>query len=373
MTEMLTSLNDQLVSGITQARKKFLSRLEVLVINRWAGVGEAGGSNVWVPPVIVEEGGKVALEGGKEWVDVKGETVDEVEVVSPPADDSLLRDSSFASPDPTESDKLRKLMDIAPLSSHESHTSGLVDTLAHKRPHNPRERSILNPTSGSTSPPSSTDATPSSDSESSSPSPTSPLPSTKMSLTRYRLARTEERKKELAANEAVGKEMTKVGLVYLCGSIMRGDEQFGSNTVAKAITEAAEDAEVGAVCLRIDSGGGDVVASETIWEAVKYAQDVCKKPVIASFGNVAASGAYYISAPCTKILASPGTLTGSIGVAATRPYITPKLLSTLGLNVGEIHFSEGAKTLSALHELRGGRLERFRRQTDEMYEVFLEK
>ena len=267
MTEMLGSLNEQLVKGITDARGRFLKRLDVNVISQWAGVEEAE-KLVEVPiSVVVLEESSGAI--GEERVDVTkehNETAAASETVSDMSRRSSVEVPPLLSPDATESEKLQKLMDIAPLSSHESHTSGLVDTLAFKRQHNPRKRTLLNstadiPTDSTSSSPTSTSTT-STPPSTPSTQPAAQPTSHKMSLTRYRLARTEERKKELAANEAVGKEMTKIGLVYLCGAIMRGDEQFGSNTVAKAIAEAAEDEEVGAVCLRIGEFPNWIVAFE---------------------------------------------------------------------------------------------------------------
>ena len=78
----------------------------------------------------------------------------------------------------------------------------------------------------------------------------------------------------------------------------------------EALHKAAEDPKVVAIVLRVDSPGGSATASDLIWREVVRS----KKPVIASMGNVAASGGYYISMPARKIVAEPGTITGSIGV-----------------------------------------------------------
>ena len=78
----------------------------------------------------------------------------------------------------------------------------------------------------------------------------------------------------------------------------------------KAIRKAREDATVKAIVLRVDSPGGSALASDLIWHELQ----TVKKPVVASMGDVAASGGYYISMGADKIFAEPGTLTGSIGV-----------------------------------------------------------
>jgi protease-4 len=80
--------------------------------------------------------------------------------------------------------------------------------------------------------------------------------------------------------------------------------------MVKAIRQADGDATVKAIVLRVDSPGGSALASDVIWRALK----VCKKPVVVSMGDVAASGGYYIAAAGKKIYAEPGTVTGSIGV-----------------------------------------------------------
>ena len=84
--------------------------------------------------------------------------------------------------------------------------------------------------------------------------------------------------------------------------------------VKDQLKAAAEDREVRAVILKVDSPGGEVMASDAISEAISRFQKTSRKPVIASFGSVAASGGYYVSAPCRWIVAHELTMTGSIGV-----------------------------------------------------------
>lgn len=97
-----------------------------------------------------------------------------------------------------------------------------------------------------------------------------------------------------------------VGLVTVEGAIISSEE------IVEDIEEFRKDGDVKSVILRVESPGGAVAASQEIFEAVRMLADV--KPVIASMGTVAASGGYYISCGATKILANPGTTTGSIGV-----------------------------------------------------------
>jgi protease-4 len=110
----------------------------------------------------------------------------------------------------------------------------------------------------------------------------------------------------------------KIALIYGVGAIesgkggpgLFGGDTIGSETLVEAIKEADANPTVKAIVLRIDSPGGSALASDLIWRAVT----TCKKPVVASMGDVAASGGYYIAMGCRKIYAEPGTVTGSIGV-----------------------------------------------------------
>lgn len=112
----------------------------------------------------------------------------------------------------------------------------------------------------------------------------------------------------------------KIAVLYAVGGIesgkggggnpLMGGESVGSETLVAAIREADGNPTVKAIVLRIDSPGGSALASDVIWRALT----LCKKPVVASMGDVAASGGYYIAMPAKKIYAEPGTVTGSIGV-----------------------------------------------------------
>lgn len=107
----------------------------------------------------------------------------------------------------------------------------------------------------------------------------------------------------------------KIAVVFAEGDIVDGEGeagQVGSVEFSKAIRKARLDEKVKALVLRINSPGGSALASETIWREVSLTKKV--KPVIVSMGSVAASGGYYIAAPADTIIASPTTITGSIGV-----------------------------------------------------------
>src|SRR5215204_6229767 len=117
----------------------------------------------------------------------------------------------------------------------------------------------------------------------------------------------------------------RIAVIYASGTIGSGSSEnspsggqsIGSDTVSKALTDAAADQSIKAIVLRIDSPGGSGLASDIIWHAVEAANQ--KKPVVVSMSDVAASGGYYISASAAKIIAQPSTITGSIGVLAGKP------------------------------------------------------
>jgi protease-4 len=107
----------------------------------------------------------------------------------------------------------------------------------------------------------------------------------------------------------------KIAVIYAAGEIVSGsgnDDNIGSERISAAIRKARLDKNVKAVVLRINSPGGSALASDVIWREVILTKKV--KPVIASMGDVAASGGYYIACAADQIIAEPNTITGSIGV-----------------------------------------------------------
>ncbi len=110
---------------------------------------------------------------------------------------------------------------------------------------------------------------------------------------------------------------SKIAVVILDGTIVNGANSagyIGSYDFIKALKTLQEDSSIKAVVLRINSPGGDALASDIMWQAIESLKAV--KPVVASMSNVAASGGYYIAAPCHYIFAQPTTITGSIGIFA---------------------------------------------------------
>jgi len=145
----------------------------------------------------------------------------------------------------------------------------------------------------------------------------------------------------------------KIAVVTGVGAIHRGtsdqpfgdDQGIGAATMAKALRQAAEDSQVRAILLRIDSPGGSYVAADTVWHAVGEAR-AAGKPVVVSMGNVAASGGYFIAMAADRIVAEPGTITGSIGVFAGK-MVLKDFWSKLGISWDEMHRGDNATMWSA--------------------------
>lgn len=142
--------------------------------------------------------------------------------------------------------------------------------------------------------------------------------------------------------------------VYYCqGSIVRmetpsiydSEQQIVSTKVIKDLQELADNSQIKAVVLRINSGGGDAYASEQIWRAVKELNK--KKPVVVSMGGMAASGAYYMSMGAQYIMAQPTTLTGSIGIFGALPDFSDLMTKKLGFKYDEVKTNRNSAYASA--------------------------
>lgn len=138
-------------------------------------------------------------------------------------------------------------------------------------------------------------------------------------------------------------EGDKIAIYYASGDIVQDPKaatMFGNNDyiasrkVCKDLEDLMNDDDVKAVVVRINSGGGDAYASEQMWHQMSELRKV--KPVVVSMGDYAASGAYYMSAPASWIVAQPNTLTGSIGIFAVIPDFSGLVTSKLGVRFDEV-------------------------------------
>ena len=138
-------------------------------------------------------------------------------------------------------------------------------------------------------------------------------------------------------NRAFKKKETanRIGVIYLTGSITGTTDNTADNadspTLLDLFDEAAGDDSIKAIVLRIDSGGGEVNASEDIRRSVEWLSKKIGKPVVVSMGSIAASGAYWIASSADYIFCSPYTITGSIGVFAVSPTIQNAVKEYFGI------------------------------------------
>ena len=144
----------------------------------------------------------------------------------------------------------------------------------------------------------------------------------------------------------------KVAVIYAMGSVVDGNAGEGyisSERISKAIRKARRDKSVKAIVFRINSGGGSGSASDVIHREVMLAAK--EKVIVASMGDVAASGGYYIAAPADTILAGPGTITGSIGVFGLFPNVQKLMNDKIGISTDVVKTNENANLLTAMDPL----------------------
>ena len=150
-----------------------------------------------------------------------------------------------------------------------------------------------------------------------------------------------------------------------------GSSNAGGDTIAAALREAAHDDSVSAIVLRVDSPGGSVTASETIWREVKKARER-GKPVVASMGAVAASGGYYVSMGADAIVANPGTITGSIGVL-TGKLVARDLKDRLGVGSDAVRTNANADAWSVNAPFTPEQHAQVEAEADLVYDDFVQR
>lgn len=164
----------------------------------------------------------------------------------------------------------------------------------------------------------------------------------------------------------------KIAVIYANGDITGGegnDESIGSERISRAIRKARQDSSIKAIVLRVNSGGGSALASDVIWREIVLSKK--EKPVIASFGDVAASGGYYIGCAADSIFVQPNTITGSIGVFGIIPNFQNLLNNKLGITFDGVKTGKYADIMSTNRPLTAG--ERFIIQNDvnHVYDSFI--
>ena len=171
----------------------------------------------------------------------------------------------------------------------------------------------------------------------------------------------------------------RVAVLWIDGDILDGKSatvpvvgmrSAGSDTIAEAARTLEEDASVGAVVVRIESPGGSTVASERMWHAI--ARLAKKKPVVASLGSMAASGGYYAAVACPTIVATPATVTGSIGVYFGKPEVS-SLLTRLGIGIDTYRTTPRADAETLLRPFTGEERAVLRDKIAQTYDLFLDR
>jgi len=170
------------------------------------------------------------------------------------------------------------------------------------------------------------------------------------------------------------KEVSKnrVAVIYAMGNVVTGDADegsIGSDRIAKAIRMARKDNKVKAIVFRVNSGGGSALASEVIYREVKLAAEV--KPVVASLGDVAASGGYYIVCPADTIVASENTITGSIGVFGILPNFQEIMNDKIGITTGVVKTNKLSDIQSTTRPMTADERVIIQSYVDDVYTTFV--
>jgi len=185
-----------------------------------------------------------------------------------------------------------------------------------------------------------------------------------VSLKNYKNATGKKKNKEYSKD--------KIAVIYAYGAVVDGNMGEGyisSERISKAIRKARRDKSVKAIVFRINSGGGSGSASDVIHREVMLAAK--EKPVVASMGDVAASGGYYIAAPADTILAGPGTITGSIGVFGLFPNVQKLMNDKIGVTTDVVKTNENANILTAMDPLDPEERQIVQKMIDDFYINFV--
>ncbi len=167
----------------------------------------------------------------------------------------------------------------------------------------------------------------------------------------------------------------KIAVVYAEGNIIDNGEDAGTisgDRYSKLIRKIRQDENVKAIVLRINSGGGSAMASENIWRELQLAREQ-GIPVIASMGDVAASGGYYIAVACDSIYALDNTITGSIGVIGIVPNFSPLLNDKLGVHFDTVNTGRYSSGFSTVFPLTTTERDFLQEGINDIYEHFINR
>jgi protease-4 len=169
----------------------------------------------------------------------------------------------------------------------------------------------------------------------------------------------------------------KLALVYAAGDLMPGSSQenpfgrvAGADTIIQGLRAAREDASVRAIILRVDSPGGSGTASDAVWREVQLARRA--KPVVASMGDYAASGGFYVAMGADAIVAEPATITGSIGVFSGKLSLRG-LYAKLGISQETVSRGANASLFSSYEPWSEAERAKIREMNQAFYDTFVSK
>lgn len=171
----------------------------------------------------------------------------------------------------------------------------------------------------------------------------------------------------------------QIAIVYVDGDMVDGRsttfpflgmQTAGSYTIAEALRHARENPMIGAVVLRVETGGGSAMAADVIWREVQLT--AATKPLVVSMGRAAASGGYYISAPATRIFANPLTVTGSIGIFYGKVDVA-ELFRKIGVNSEVYKTAPRADAESVFRPYTPEEKAELKRKVQQFYGLFLRR
>jgi protease-4 len=166
----------------------------------------------------------------------------------------------------------------------------------------------------------------------------------------------------------------RIAVIYAFGEINNGKASYGTisgKAMSKTIRDAANDPAIKAIVLRVNSPGGDALASEMIWREVYLANKI--KPVVVSMGDYAASGGYYISCAARRIYAEPTTLTGSIGVFGVIPNLQKMFNNKLGITFDGVKTNDHSDYIGVNKPMSDFDRAVIQKQIEDIYATFVQR
>jgi protease-4 len=175
-------------------------------------------------------------------------------------------------------------------------------------------------------------------------------------------------------NSTSGDSKNKIAVIYANGEISGGegnDNQIGSERISRAIRKARLDDDIKAIVIRVNSPGGSALASDVIWREIVLTKK--EKPVIASFGDVAASGGYYIGCAADSIFVQPNTITGSIGVFGLIPNFQNLMTNKLGITFDGVKTGQYADIMATNRPMTAGERFIIQNELNRIYSGFVSR